>query len=109
MKNSQITRKQLKSAMPSKTVDNGTYLSWNKSRGHAGSNSIQKTVDKLKLLGFKSKKTDSFNHPDGSVVSNSVVYADKLGNELSYTMSYGSTSDSNYFSMTLKLGSEYVS
>jgi hypothetical protein len=99
-------RKALLRAFPAGTQDNGDELRWDKSRGYAGERAIKVTSEKLKGLGFK-KSDSSQNMGQGEVVVNDSVWRDDEGNEFSFSSSYGSTADSNRFSMRLKFVGAY--
>lgn len=90
--------------LPSGTKFSGTKASWEKHKGHAGSNTIRKMCIQLDHAGWKRGDWTTGGIPDGSSVANSRTYTSPDGKILmSYTEYYGCTSYDNSFYITFKL------
>lgn len=90
--------------LPAGTKFSGTKASWEKHRGHAGSNTIHKMCVQLEHAGWKRGDWTTGGIPDGSSVANRQTYTSPDGKILmSYTEYYGCTSYDNSFYITFKL------
>ena len=95
--------------LPAGTKFSGTKASWEKHKGHAGSNTIHKMCIQLEHAGWKKGDWTTGGIPDGSSVANSRTYTSPDGKILmSYTEYYGCTSYDNSFYITFKLAESPV-